>query len=140
MTNTRRDCVVQHHLKTQTKEKWINQRMEGQETDGNRKRESLIRVRDKMTSSTSKRKETAKKQIHVQKLLQMSKGHYMEETYSLEIVSCTKMRDKARLHVGHRRRIIRTRPTTLQKEGVVPRAMRRSHRDQNRPQNTGSSH
>ena len=34
--------------------------MEGQETDGNRKRESLIRVRDKMTSSTSKRKETAR--------------------------------------------------------------------------------
>ena len=56
MTITQRDCVVQHHLKTQTKEKWINQWMEGQETDGNRKCESLIGVRDKMTSSSSKRK------------------------------------------------------------------------------------
>ena len=85
MTITQRDCVVQHHLKTQTNQKWLSHRIEGQETDSNENHEALNRVGDKMTSSTSN---PVKNQIQVQKLLHMCGDHCKENTYSLEIVGC----------------------------------------------------
>ena len=138
ITITQRDCVGQHHLKTQIKQKWIGQQIEGQETDRDKNREALISVGDKIKSSTYN---PIKKQIHIQKLLQICGDHCKEDTTNWEIVNCTKLRDEARHHVGHRRRIIRNRPTTIHmKEGVIPKALRRSHTQKDRPQCTGSSH
>ena len=137
MTITQRDCVVQHHLHTpDTGQTWVSLWIEDQETDNNKSREALTTFGDERKSTTSK---PVKQQNHVQRvpyykykdtssmtklvtqLLQMCGDHCKEDTDNWEIVSFTKLRDEARYHVGHKRRIIHTRQTTLHmKEGVIP--------------------